>query len=222
MLDPGRSLALIETWLSAHWWEILLALALGAAIVVPLLWLRGAGARIAARRIGWPATIGQTLAKTQSWFMLILAAKLVDGFAKAPAGLAQSINILFVIAFALQAALWARELILAAIAARVGNRPGEAGTLGSAMGLIRALVSFTLFAIAAVLILDNLGVNVTGIVAGLGIGGIAIGLAAQGIFSDLFAALAIIFDRPFKLGDTIRFGDATGTVEESKQCACAL
>jgi len=70
-----------------------------------------------------------------------------------------------------------------------------------------------LFAIAGILILDNLGVNVTALVAGLGIGGIAIGLAAQGIFSDLFAALSILFDKPFKRGDTIRYDDSTGTVE---------
>jgi small-conductance mechanosensitive channel len=76
------------------------------------------------------------------------------------------------------------------------------------------LVSVALFAIAVVLILDNLGVNVTGLVAGLGIGGIAIGLAAQGIFSDLFAALSILFDKPFKRGDAIRFEDIIGTVEQ--------
>ena len=75
---------------------------------------------------------------------------------------------------------------------------GEA--LLSAMGLIRLLVSFAVFAIALVVVLDNLGVNVTGLVAGLGVGGIAIGLAAQGIFADLFAALMIIFDRPFRRG----------------------
>ena len=67
-----------------------------------------------------------------------------------------------------------------------------------------------MFAIATIVILDNLGVNVTGLVAGLGIGGIAIGLAAQGIFSDLFAALSIIFDKPFRRGDTIRFGTDHG------------
>ena len=80
---------------------------------------------------------------------------------------------------------------------------GEA--LVSAMGLIRLLVTFALFAIALVVVLDNLGVNVTGLVAGLGVGGIAIGLAAQGIFADLFAALAIIFDRPFRRGDAISY-----------------
>src|SRR5690606_10817468 len=69
-----------------------------------------------------------------------------------------------------------------------------------------------------IVVLDNLGVNVTALVAGLGIGGIAIGLAAQGIFSDLFAALSIIFDKPFRIGDTITYqgkeGPVTGTVEQ--------
>ena len=121
-------------------------------------------------------------------------------------------DILFVIAAALQGAIWGREIILGVIASRVGDDDGSS-TLGNAMSLIRVLVSVALFAIALIVILDNLGVNVTGLVAGLGIGGIAIGLAAQGIFSDLFAALAIMFDRPFRRGDTIRYGTTTGTVE---------
>ena len=98
----------------------------------------------------------------------------------------------------------------------IGRRVAEeqgAGTLGNAMAIIRLLVSVALFAIAGILILDNLGVNVTALVAGLGIGGIAIGLAAQGIFADLFAALSILFDKPFKKGDTIRYDQSTGTVE---------
>src|SRR5690606_2213447 len=94
----------------------------------------------------------------------------------------------------------------------------DAASLASAMGIIRLLVSVTVFIIAAVFVLDNLGVNVTALVAGLGIGGIAIGLAAQGIFSDLFAALSIIFDKPFRVGDTITYqgkeGPVTGTVEQ--------
>ena len=98
------------------------------------------------------------------------------------------------------------------ICRRVAIEAGS-GTLANAMAIIRVLVSVALFAIAIILILDNLGVNVTALVAGLGIGGIAIGLAAQGIFSDLFAALSILFDKPFKKGDTIRYDQSTGTVE---------
>ena len=70
-----------------------------------------------------------------------------------------------------------------------------------------------LFLLAAILILSNLGVNVSGLIAGLGVGGIAIGLAAQGIFSDLFAALSVLFDKPFLKGDMVRFDQSQGTVE---------
>ena len=82
------------------------------------------------------------------------------------------------------------------------------------MRIVQLFVSVVIFGIAAVVILDNLGVNVTGLIAGLGIGGIAIGLAAQGIFSDLFAALSILFDRPFRRGDGIRWDATSGTVEQ--------
>jgi small-conductance mechanosensitive channel len=63
------------------------------------------------------------------------------------------------------------------------------------------------------LVLDNLGVDVTALVAGLGIGGVAVALALQNVLGDLLASLAIVFDKPFVLGDTITVGDMTGTVE---------
>jgi small-conductance mechanosensitive channel len=61
--------------------------------------------------------------------------------------------------------------------------------------------------------LDNLGINVTALVASLGIGGIAIALAAQNILGDLFASLTIAIDKPFVIGDFIILGQETGTVE---------
>ena len=108
--------------------------------------------------------------------------------------------------------MWARELILGVIGRRIGDDPSES-TLSNAAALIRVLVSVALFAVAFIVILDNVGVNVTALVAGFGIGGIAIGLAAQGIFSDLFAALAILFDRPFRRGEMIHYDNSIGTVE---------
>jgi small-conductance mechanosensitive channel len=144
--------------------------------------------------------------------MILAAADVVSTYAELPHKIARLIDVLFVIAFALQGAVWTRELILGLIGHRVARDNGSSA-LGSAMAIIRVLVSVALFAIAGILILDNLGVNVTALVAGLGIGGIAIGLAAQGIFSDLFAALSILFDKPFKKGDTIRYDSSTGTVE---------
>jgi small-conductance mechanosensitive channel len=128
--------------------------------------------------------------------------------------LARTIDVLFTIAVVMQVAIWLREIILGFIERRASNGQHERDTLASAMVLIRLLVSFAVFAIAAIVILDNLGVNVTGLVAGLGVGGIAIGLAAQGIFSDLFAAISIIFDKPFRRGDTVTYDTTTARVEK--------
>ena len=65
---------------------------------------------------------------------------------------------------------------------------------------------------ALILILANLGYNVTSLIAGLGVGGIAIGLALQNILGDLFSSLVIYFDKPFKVGDFIIIGEYMGTV----------
>jgi small-conductance mechanosensitive channel len=204
-------------WFNDNWLQILIAVAAGALIVAVLHAARQLGAKLAARSKsgkGWPAVFGRTILKTGNFFMVMLAAKMVVGYAGAPTEIAKTVDFLFTIAAVFQAAVWARELILGAIErnTREGHYSGEA--LMSAMGLIRLLVTFAVFAIALVVVLDNLGVNVTGLVAGLGVGGIAIGLAAQGIFADLFAALAIIFDRPFRRGDAISYDGTTANVEE--------
>jgi small-conductance mechanosensitive channel len=144
--------------------------------------------------------------------MTAAALEIVVSYAQPVASVARLFEVAFIVALAFQAAVWGRELILGVVGQQAGEKPGETA-LGNAMGVIRVLVSVALFGIAVVVILDNLGVNVTALVAGLGIGGIAIGLAAQGIFSDLFAALAILLDRPFRRGDTIRYDTTIGTVE---------
>jgi small-conductance mechanosensitive channel len=159
----------------------------------------------------WPQTIGRVFAATRLWFIVLFAARLVDSYAYPPPMVAQTILTLFIIASSLQGALWIRELILSVIEHRAGG--AEPTALGSAIGIIRLLVTIAIFAIATVHILSNLGVNVTGLIAGLGIGGIAIGLAAKGIFDDLFSALSIIFDRPFQRGDSIKWDKTSGTVE---------
>lgn len=195
-----------------------LAVAAAAAVLVYLLlsWLKRRAAKIARERedhAAMASIIARTIARTGKFFRVMAAIELVNGYANAPAPLARTIDVLFTIAVVLQAAVWLREIILGLIERRASDSGGEHETLQSAMVLIRLLVSFAVFAIAAIVILDNLGVNVTGLIAGLGVGGIAIGLAAQGIFSDLFAAISIIFDRPFKRGDTITYDTTTARVE---------
>jgi small-conductance mechanosensitive channel len=71
-----------------------------------------------------------------------------------------------------------------------------------------------IWAIVALLAMENLGVDVTALVAGMGVGGIAVALAAQNILGDLFASLSIVLDKPFVLGDNIAVGTDVGKVEK--------
>lgn len=201
-------------WISAHTTEILIAFAVGTAIYFALHAIKRF-ANTRARKIDDPDHIGaivwRILGKTSELVILITAIRLVSSYARAPAPIERTIAILFTIAAVMQVAIWAREAILGVIQRRAGA--GEHDTLENALTLIRLIVSVVVFAIAFIVVLDNLGIDVTGLVAGLGIGGIAIGLAAQGIFSDLFAALAVIFDKPFRRGDVIQVEGIVATVE---------
>jgi small-conductance mechanosensitive channel len=202
-------------WLNQNAGGLLVGAGFAAALVAAMLILRGVGQGIIRKDPHcrtWRSVLGRVLAKTSIFFMIFAALDIVANYTVPPPKIAHPLDIAFTIVAALQAAIWARELIMGIVAREAGEEVGETA-LDNAQAVIRVLVSVALFAIALIVILDNLGVNVTALVAGLGIGGIAIGLAAQGIFSDLFAALAILFDKPFKRGDTIRYDETTGTVE---------
>ena len=78
---------------------------------------------------------------------------------------------------------------------------------------ITLILSFVIWSVGFVFLLDNLGFEISAVIAGLGIGGIAIALAAQAILGDLFSYFVIFFDRPFEIGDFIVLGDFIGTIE---------
>lgn len=93
------------------------------------------------------------------------------------------------------------------------NAQGPASAAAETLSGMRWLVLFVTYALILLLALQNLGVNVTSLIAGLGIGGIAVALALQSILGDLFASLTIALDKPFVLGDFIVVGTEMGTVE---------
>jgi small-conductance mechanosensitive channel len=205
-----------STWFQHHSLQILIGLAAGAVIFLLLYGMKWIGVRLCGTdptQTHWRTIIGRVLARTRLWFMAAAAARLVIGYSQAPELVHTTVNVLFTVTATLQVALWVREIVLGVIEHRAGGLE-QSSSLGSAIGIIRLLVTVAIFAIATIVILDNLGVNVTGLVAGLGIGGIAIGLAAKGIFDDLFSALSIIFDKPFRRGDSIRWDTTSGTVEQ--------
>ncbi|MEO8880493.1 MAG: mechanosensitive ion channel family protein [Gemmatimonadaceae bacterium] len=112
----------------------------------------------------------------------------------------------------LQSGVWAGGWVQFWSERIANHRAADAGTRMS-INVVGIAVRVLLWLIVLLVILANLGINITALVTGLGIGGIAIALALQNILGDLFAALSIVFDKPFVVGDAINVGDATGTVE---------
>jgi MscS family membrane protein len=99
---------------------------------------------------------------------------------------------------------------------RVRNRAlmhGHAGT-GSLMLLGERILKTLIFVLGGLAVLGSLGFNMSTALAGLGIGGLAIGFGAQKTIENLFGGVSVLWDEVFRVGDTCRFGDRTGTVED--------
>ena len=126
------------------------------------------------------------------------------------AALSQKIIIL---TFIMQAAFWGTSGVGFWLNRTVNKRMNGDTSAATTISFLGVMAKIILWSIALLLILDNLGVNITSLVAGLGIGGIAVALAVQNILGDLLAALSIVLDKPFVIGDTIVVDRLTGTIE---------
>ncbi len=92
-------------------------------------------------------------------------------------------------------------------------KSGEDASLERSIKGILIITKILVWTGAIIFFLDNLGIKITAVIAGLGVGGVAIALAAQAILKDLFSYFSIIFDHPFKVGDFIIIDDYLGTIE---------
>ncbi|HET9983138.1 MAG TPA: mechanosensitive ion channel family protein [Longimicrobiales bacterium] len=118
-----------------------------------------------------------------------------------------------ILAAVLQAAIWGNGVIAHVVQRQTARTPEENAASATTMNALGVLARALLWAILALLALDNLGVDITALVAGLGVGGVAVALAVQNILGDLFASLSIVLDKPFVIGDFIVVDDFAGTVE---------
>ncbi|WP_231852686.1 mechanosensitive ion channel family protein [Bordetella petrii] len=208
-------------WITSHelagsplWAWLLTALLAAALLIAARLFLGLARTRLqqhpqGSARGGLAAAL-EILGRT-SWLVLFLIAVLLAARITgviAPWAVAAS-HLWFVLA-ALQVALWADRAIAVGLVRALVNRAG--GRAVTAM-LLALLLRIVLWAMTVLAMLDNLGVNVTALVASLGIGGVAVALAVQTILSDLFASIAIGLDKPFEVGDFIVFGAVAGSIE---------
>lgn len=123
------------------------------------------------------------------------------------------LRLLLIAAFCWQLLRWANTGIDFWLGS-MGRTSDGAQHSRASLAVVGVLIRVAVFVIVLVLALDNFGINVTALVTGLGITGIAVALAVQNILGDLLAALAIAFDKPFAVGDEIHVGDITGRVEK--------
>jgi small-conductance mechanosensitive channel len=148
---------------------------------------------------------------TQYFFILALSLWAVDYTLFLPSALHDIVTAIIRIAVMAQFGLWGSALLNLWV-----DRyflPEQDSDRASAAQVVKVLCLVTIWSTILLLTLGNFGIDITGLVAGLGIGGIAVAFALQSILKDLFASLAIILDKPFVVGDFIIFGDHLGSVE---------
>jgi small-conductance mechanosensitive channel len=123
------------------------------------------------------------------------------------------LTVALVLLFWMQMALWAMTAVRYAIDLRRQRSSGPDTLLKSSMEVILFGAGLVVWGVAFLLALDNLGVQIKPLLAGLGIGGIALALAVQTVLADLLASLSIALDKPFGIGDSLTVDDCSGTVE---------
>ncbi len=204
------------TLFGISWLEWLKVLAVGSATMAALWSLRQlmiSRLRGAAETETWVDDLLLLLARKTSRIYMLAMGIATAGFYEMSGTVTPLWLRMFIIgAFCLQLLWWANATVDFWID-RMHRSSDPAHSGRASLAVVGILVRAASFVIVLVLALDNFGVNVTALVTGLGITGIAVALAVQNILGDLLAALAIAFDKPFSVGDEIIVGDATGRVE---------
>ncbi len=158
--------------------------------------------------------LSEVLAGTSRSLIAVVALLVGVGMLDLPDRWSARVGQLWFIALALQIALWANRCISIGLRRHALKHAAAPSAPVSAAGtLISWGLRTLLWAIVLLAMLSNLGVDITAFVASLGVGGIAVALAAQNILGDLFASVAIATDKPFEVGDFIVLGSVAGTVE---------
>ncbi len=205
---------------------IVLGNSLQAWLVAATIFVVGAGALLFARRVlahrlallaqrtatDFDDVAVDLLKRTRVYFILVIAFTGAIQVLEVAERVHNTVRWLSIIALLLQVGVWSTGLLaywLQKWALKHGDDRGSATTI-AAFGVF---ARFCIWLVLGLVALQNLGVNVTTLVTGLGITGVAVALAVQNILGDLFAALSIVLDKPFVVGDTIAVDTMTGTVE---------
>jgi len=151
--------------------------------------------------------------RTSRLFLWAVAVWLGTRYLNLPARAERIITIIIVALFWLQVGLWAMRAVRFGIQRRRRRSESLDAVLSGSIDIIVFVAGIIVWAMVLLLALDNLGIQIKPLLAGLGIGGIAVALAVQTVLSDLLASISIALDKPFVIGDFLSVDDYQGTVE---------
>jgi len=169
-------------------------------------YLSGAGAR--------PIRILPDLASsTRQFFMIAAALFAAQSNLTLPPQLHETLRRVLLVLLLLQAGIWAVRSLRLLLDLRRAER-GADSSLVASMSVIMLVSRLVIWSLLVLVALENFGINITALLAGLGVGGVAIALALQNILGDLFASLSIALDKPFTVGDSLVIDTCSGSVEK--------
>lgn len=208
-------------WSEADWWEaglfvgLVLLASVGSWVMARLL--RG---RLERARSNGAAVVKievlKTLVPLMRWGLLLIAVAVGLEMSKLPETVEYWLGQGVKVALALLAAFVAGRAVRTAFRGWAAHTtdPVEARTRATLAPVLAKTCQVFFYVIAVLLVLQNLGYNVAGLLAGLGIGGLAVALAGKETLANLFGSIAVLVDRPFQVNDLIRIGPTEGTVEK--------
>ena len=163
-----------------------------------------------------PVRLGADLVRrTQVFFLFSVSLFAASQALDLPPTASYAVGLLALIALLVQVATWGSRLITFWVNREIKHQLEEEKDAATATTLnaVAFLGKIALWTVVLLLALDNLGIDITALITGLGIAGIAMALALQTILGDLFASISIVVDKPFLVGDFIIVGEHLGTVE---------
>lgn len=207
-----------RVWYGASLKQWLLATAVLAAAYLILAVLR----RVVVRRLeilaartetDWDDLLVEIVRRTRPYFLAAIAIYAATRVLAPPKEVARVLGAAAVIVVLLQAGVWGNGIIGFGAEHYIRTRGSADSGTRTTIRAVGYAGRFVLWGLLVVTALQNFGINVTALVTGLGIGGIAIALAVQNILGDLFAALAIVLDKPFVVGDSVQVDNINGAIE---------
>jgi small-conductance mechanosensitive channel len=184
---------------------------LGLSIVRRLIVARSKRSEVSARATPMRLIL-HLLAHTKQFLIVALAIYIGQEDLVFPSKLQHILDSVVVMAILLQMGLWAVRALKFYLQIKELERGPDRGFTGS-LDIINFVAQMLIWSLLGLVALENLGINITALLAGLGVGGVAVALALQNVLGDLFASLSIALDKPFVVGDRLTIDAFSGVVE---------